>query len=459
MTQNGLAPGATAQFGSWASSLRFEAIPPEVIEHAKLCLLDCVGCALYGSTQKWGGIAATVATEMSSGNATLWGHAATAGIADAALVNGTAAHGFEIDDVHVSSLMHPGVVTIPAAFALGERERVSGRRLLTAIVAGYEIGLRVGICAGIPHCLRGFHPTGTAGCPGASAACANMLELNAEQATHAIAIASTQAAGLYSAVRTGAMTKRLHAGRAAQSGVVAALLARRGFTGSHDALEAAYGGFMSTLSDAQDLAPHVASLGTEWETAKTGFKVYAACASAHTIIDALDAMMKQGLSHHNLKNLSIGMSEIGVNNVGWDYQPSTVTGAQMNGYYTAAVKLMDGEAFIDQYTEDRIADPALLALIRNIKIEHDPDLDKGGAATRHAVKVQARLNDGRTLEQYVEQRRGSSHHPLSRTEIESKFRRTAASALGSRGAERLLNAVLDIDKASDAGMLSGLLKP
>ena len=216
---------------------------------------------------------------------------------------------------------------------------------------------------------------------------------------------------------------------------------------------------MSTLSDAQDLAPHIASLGRQWETAQTGFKAYAACASAHTIVDALDAMMKRGLSRGNLERLSIGMSEIGVNNVGWKYRPTTVTGAQMNGYYTAAVKLIDGEAFLDQYTEDRIADAAVLDLIRRIEIHHDPALDKGGAATRHAVKVKAQLNDGHILEQYVEQRRGGPHHPLSRAEIEHKFRRTATSALNARSAGQMLETVLEMDRINDVAVLTALLRP
>jgi aconitate decarboxylase len=453
------AAGATARFGDWTSRLRFEAIPLEVIEHAKLCLLDGVGCALYGSTQPWGRIAAQVAVDLSGGGpSSLWGHAGTASAADAALVNGTATHGFEIDDIHVRSLMHPGAVTIPAALALAESRATSGRQLLTAVVAGYEVGLRAGTCAGIPHCMRGFHPTGTAGCPGAAAAAANLIGLTPEQATHAIAIGATQAAGLYSAVRTGAMTKRMHAGRAAQSGVVAALMAERGFTGSPDALEASYGGFMSTLSEGQELAPFVESLGREWETAETGFKAYAACASAHTIIDALDAMMKQGLSRHNLERLTIGMTKIGVNNVGWEYRPTSVVGAQMNGYFTAAVKLHDGEAFIDQYREDRIADPAVLAIIPKIDIRHDTALDAGGAATRHAVKAQARAADGRSWEQYVEQRRGSPQHPLSRAEIERKFRRTAGSALSERTVEQAIDVIFNMESADDVRRLTALLR-
>ncbi len=459
MTAVAAGSGATARLGAWTSNLRYEAIPPEVIEHAKRCLLDALGCALYGSTQPWGRIAAEVAVELSGGGpASLWGQAGTASPADAALVNGTATHGFEIDDIHVRSLMHPGAIAIPAALALAESRGTDGRRLLAGIVAGYEVGLRAGICAGIPHCMRGFHPTGTAGCPGAAAAAAQVTGLTPEQSIHAIAIASTQAAGLYSAVRTGAMTKRMHAGRAAQSGVMGALMAERGFTGSPDALEASYGGFMSTLSEGQDLAPFVESLGREWETAHTGFKAYAACASAHTIVDALDAMMKQGLSRENLERLTIGMSEVGVNNVGWEYRPTSVVGAQMNGYYTAAVKLHDGEAFIDQYREDRIADKAVLDLIPRIAIRHDPDLDAGGAAKRHAVKVRAESVDGRVWDQYVEQRKGSPQHPLGRAELEAKFRRTAGAALAPATVERLIDVIFSIERADDVRALASLLR-
>jgi aconitate decarboxylase len=451
--------GATAQFGAWASALKFEAIPREVVDYAKLCLLDGLGCGLFGSTQKWGRIAAEVAVELSGGGpATLWGRAQSASTADAALVNGTAIHGFEIDDIHTRSLMHPGAVSIPAVLALAEARGRSGRDFLTAMVAGYEIGLRVGVCAGIPHQMKGYHPSGTAGCLGSAAASANILGLSAEQTTHALAIAATQAAGLYCAVRTGAMTKRLHAGRAAQAGVVAALLAERGFTGSPDALEAPDSGFMSTLAESQDLTPFVQSLGKDWETQQVGFKAYASCASSHTIIDALDAMMKRGLTAANLDHLTFRMSRIGVNNVGWEYRPSTIVAAQMNGFFAAAMKLNDGESFIDQYREERIADPAIMSLIKKVEITHDPELDIGGAPKRHAVKAHARATDGRTWDQYVEQRRGSPQHPLPRAEVEQKFRRTAGSALEGGAVERLFEKVGELDRVTDVRSVASLLK-
>ena len=135
------------------------------------------------------------------------------------------------------------------------------------------------------------------------------------------------------------------------------------------------------------------SLGKEWETPQVGFKAYAACASAHTIIDSLDAMMKRGLTAANLEHLTIKMSRIGVNNVGWEYRPSTIVAAQMNGYFTAGMKLVDGQSFIDQYREERIADPAIMSIIKKVEIVHDPELDIGGAPKRHAVKAHARSTE------------------------------------------------------------------
>src|SRR5262249_44773124 len=160
---------------------------------------------------------------------------------------------FEIDDAHVTSSLHPGAVTLPACLAVGEASRGSGAELLTALAAGYEVGLRVGICAGVSHSTSGYHVTGTVGALGAAAAAARLLKLSPLQSSHALGIGATQAGGLYAA-RTGAMTKRFHAGRASQSGVLAAYLAEQGFTGSLDVLEAPFGGFMSTLHGQHDAA-------------------------------------------------------------------------------------------------------------------------------------------------------------------------------------------------------------
>ncbi len=286
----------TPLVGQWVSGLTLEAVPRDVAAHLKTCLLDSIGCGIYGARQPWGKIAADVMVGFSGGGvSSLFARAEKVSPGDAALANGTAIHGFEIDDAHVSSSLHPGAVALPASLALAQARQSSGADLLTALAAGYEVGLRVGICAGVTHSTSGYHVTGTAGAMGAAAAAARALRLNPDQTAHALGLGATQAAGLYAA-RIGAMAKRFHAGRAAQSGVLAACLAEQGFTGSLDALEAPFGGFMSTLRGQFDAATIVMDLGKHWETARVGLKAYAACASAHTTIDGVRQLRSRGLT-------------------------------------------------------------------------------------------------------------------------------------------------------------------
>lgn len=449
--------GATAALARWTASLRYEDIPSDIVAHLKTCVLDAIGCGLFGSVQPWGTITADAALEWSGGGrASLFGRSEKVSVPDAALANGTAIHGFEIDDIHVASSYHPAAATIPAAFAVAEAETRSGSDFLLGLAAGYEAGIRLGIAAGTSHSTSGYHVTGTVGGVGAAAAAARLLGLDAEQTTHAIGIGATQAAGLYSA-RMGAMAKRFHAGRAAQSGAIAAYLASRGFTGSRVAIEAPFGGFLSTLSGQSSADTIVSGLGKTWETGRVGFKIYAACASAHTIVDALDQLMRQGLSAENMAHLAIGMSRKGALNVGWTYVPGEVVSAQMNGYYTAAVKLLDGEAFVDQFTTDRIADARIMTLIKRMTIRHEPELDAGGAAKRHAVRMEAHLTDGTRLETYVEQRRGSAERPLSAAEIETKFRYLAAKRLGPAAVDELVRLVDGLEQQENLSRLSSLI--
>lgn len=447
----------TPRLAAWAANLTLPAIPSEVLSHLKLCVLDAIGCGLYGAAQPWGGIAADVAVELSGGGtSSLFARAERVSAADAALANGTAIHGFEIDDAHVSSSLHPGAVTLPACLATAEAKNASGAELLAALAAGYEVGLRVGVCAGVSHSTSGFHVTGTAGTLAAAAAAARLLRLTPAQSTHALGIGATQAGGLYAA-RLGAMTKRFHAGRAAQSGVLAAFLAARGFTGSADVLEAPFGGFMSTMQGEHDPATMLAGLGERWETSRVGLKAYAACASAHTTIDGVLELRRRGLSPENLTALTVRMSKKGHINIGWPYRPDEVITAQMNGAYAAAVALLDGEAFIDQYEISRLADPAILAIIPKVEIVHDPELDRAGASARHAVHIEAVRRDGEVLSVSIVQRRGSAEHPLGRDEVEAKFRRLAAIALPQSAIEEVIEGVGELERQSELTRLVHLI--
>ncbi|HKO73295.1 MAG TPA: MmgE/PrpD family protein [Bradyrhizobium sp.] len=451
------ATSVTRALGRWTAELSLSQVPTEVIAQIKRCLLDSIGCGIYGALQPWGRIAADVAIDFSKGGrCLLFTRGESVSPPDAALANGTAIHGFEIDDAHVSSSLHPGAVTLPAALAAAQVQNASGAELLVALIAGYEVGLRVGICAGVSHSTSGYHVTGTAGTLSAAAAAAKLLRLDGEAASHALAIGATQAAGLYAA-RLGAMTKRFHAGRAAQSGVIAAYLAAKGFTGSLEAIEAPFGGFLSTLRGQHDAGSILDGLGSTWETARVGLKAYAACASAHTTIDGVRALRANGLTPENLVRMTIRVSKKSAINIGWPYAPAEVITAQMNGQYAAAVTLLDGDAFIDQYAPERLADAKILHLVPRISFVHDPDIDLGGAGKRHTVKIEAVLSDGRRRSTMIEQRRGSSHHPLSDEEILQKFRRLARLALSDEQVEETIARVASFEREPNLKALSELL--
>jgi aconitate decarboxylase len=447
----------TSALAKWASELTLAAVPVQVVAHLKTCLLDSIGCGLFGARQPWGKITSDVAVSFSGGGvASLFARNEKASPADAALANGTAIHGFELDDAHVASSLHPSSVALPATLAIAEVRNVSGEQFLTALAAGYEIGLRLGVCAGLSHSASGYHVTGTVGAVGAAAAAARALALPPSQFAHALGIGATQAGGLYVA-RLGSMTKRFHAGRAAQSGVLGAYLAQRGFTGSLEALEAPFGGFLSTLHGQFDPATMLSELGERWETTQVGLKPYAACASAHTTIDGIRELRLRGLGVENLERLTVRASRKGFINVGWPYRPSDVVTAQMNGSYAAAVTLIDGDAFIAQYDEARLADPAILALTQRITFLHDTELDRGGALKRHAVKIEAVRKDGSVLSTVIEQRRGSPNHPLGVAEVEQKFCRLAGVALAPRDVDDLVGIVATIERQRDLARLIRLM--
>ena len=260
----------TRAIAGFVSGLSYDAIPGEVRDRIKLLVLDSLGCALYGADLPWTRILQTTLARHDATRTTpIWGTALALSAPHAALVNGTQVQGFELDDVHRQGVLHVGAVTLPALLAtIGPDTPLDGRELLAAIVAGYEIGPRVGMCMGQEHIGQGWHSGATVGVFSAAAGAARALRLDAGRTVHALGIAGTQSAGLMAA-QYGAMVKRMHAGRSAQSGLYGALLARDGFTGIVDVFEAPYGGFCSTFSrstDRFDLGELSRGLGEGFET-------------------------------------------------------------------------------------------------------------------------------------------------------------------------------------------------
>lgn len=451
--------GPTERLATFAAGLRYVDLPAEVVAHAKVCLLDTVGCGVFGATLPWTRILnETVAAIDPGGPASVWGTGRRYSAPHAALINGAAVHGYELDDLHQRSIVHPGSVVVPAVLAVAEQAGgVSGRALLTAMVAGYEVAARVGESLGVAHLLQGWHPTGTHGAVGAAAAAGSVLGLDPDRMRHTLGIAGSQASGLMAA-QYGSMVKRFHAGRAAQSGVYSALLAGRGYTGILDMLENPYGGYCATFSPSHDPDVLVAGLGERWQTLDVGFKPYSTNGSCHPTIDALlELRSAEGLRPEQVSKVDISVSTATKLHVGWDYEPSSVTAAQMNLPYIVSVVLADGDAFVDQFSEERIRDPKLVRESRKVRVVADEGIDARGGAFRHATRLQVTLTDGRVLHASRDHAHGSAHDPLSAQDVAEKFTKLATKVLTPEGSDRLYAAVHALDELDDVTALGSLL--
>jgi 2-methylcitrate dehydratase PrpD len=377
-------------------------------------------------------------------------------VSQAVLIGATAGHGFEMDDIHAAAHLHAGSLALPTALALADTlPAVSGRELIAAIAAGYEVGLRVGLAATGKLFMRGHHFQGACGPFVAAATAANLMRLAPEPARHAIGIAGSFGAGLMAA-QEGAMSKRLHCGRAAQAGVTSAQLAARGFTGISNVLEAPYGGFLSTYSGEPELSYLTDGLGQRWEILSVGFKPYATAASVQSVLFAIDRLMAENsLTANDIRAVAIHCSTMAHRHCAWRYEPQGVTAAQMNLYFTTAMMILDRNAMQEQFRRDRLADPAALAIIEKITIEVDPKYDTGGDVTRHCARVAIMTNDGRSVAREVLERPGSPGNPLPPQQLRRKFETLAGAVLPQERIARIIDTVHTLED-SDARTLTGL---
>jgi 2-methylcitrate dehydratase PrpD len=458
-SQPPLLPHASRDLARFAAELRYQDIPSNVVAHIKVSLLDSIGVCLHGVTLPWTRHVQTLAeAEGAKGQASIFGSGKKTSAANAVLVNSTAGHAFELDDIHKESIIHPGSLAFPVALACAEHKgTATGRDLLAAMVAGYEIGARVGNAATVRLLLKGFHPQGTSGAFTAAASAAQMLGLSADQTLHAFGIVGSQAGGLMAA-QEGAMVKRFHSGRAAQSGIYSALLARQGFTGIEDVLEAAYGGYLVTHSDQPAAQKLTAGLGSTWETLNVGYKPYAAVTSIHTALDGLAQILSENqLAADDIAEVEASLSEATYVHCAWEYKAQGVTAAQMNLYYGLAMIVLDGTAFVEQYREDRLRDPRVLDLIGRIKARIDPEIEAMGAQFRHAARVRVTTRDGRSFRAELLHRRGSAENPLSPQDVEHKFREVVRSCLAPKQIDQVVELVGTMERQENLAELIGIV--
>jgi aconitate decarboxylase len=448
----------TLGIARFVAGLTYEAIPQEVRDRIKLLMLDSLGCAIFGAELEWSRILmATLAAVDTSTGCGVWGTKQRLSAPHAALVNGAMVQGFELDDVHRQGVLHVGAVTLPPLFAIAEmRPGMTGKDFLRAAVAGYEIGPRVGQCMGQEHIVQGWHSGATVGVFSAAAGAAAGLKLTEDKCVHALGIAGTQSAGLMAA-QYGAMVKRMHAGRSAQSGLYGALLAEQGYTGIVNVFESPYGGFCTTFSRSQDrfdLKELTSGLGERFETMRVSLKFYSCVGTNHTSLDSIRLMQaRRKFGADDVVKIVIKGSKATVEHTGWPYKPEGMTSAQLNLPYCVATLLLEGDVFVDQFRDDMIADPARMALAKRIEVVEDPAITALGAKFRHKVQVSVHLKDGAVLEEGLEAPRGSEKNFASASDIQAKFQKLASRVFAPAECNRIMDMMLSVDALPDIGVL------
>ncbi len=450
----------TARMAEFVAGLTFEAIPPEVLARIKLLILDSFGCALFGARLEWSRILCETLAGLDSTPACgVWGTGLRLSAPHAALANGALVQSFELDDVHRQGVLHVGAVALPPLLAIAELRGMSGRDFLRAAVAGYEIGPRVGMCMGPQHLVQGWHSGATVGVFSAAAAAAAALQLPPAKIVHALGIAGTQASGLMAA-QFGSMVKRMHAGRAAQSGLYAALLAERGFTGITDIFENPYGGFCTTFSaspDRFDREELIAGLGQRFETMRISVKLYSCVSTNHTSLDAVRKIQQRHpFRVADLEQITVRCSRATLEHAGWRYKPEGMTAAQLNLPFCIATLLLEGDVFVEQFSPDAIRSPERIALTEKITVIEDPEITARGAKFRHMVHLTVHLRDGTALNETVESPRGSEENFPPDELIIEKFTKLCTN-LSLQRLSKVRDMVLDIEKIKNVNELAALL--
>jgi aconitate decarboxylase len=458
-SQPPLLPYATRDLARFAARTGFADIPPDIIARIKLSFIDGLGVCLQGAMLPWTRkVYDLVHDEGGKPVASIWGTGHRTSLTNAVLVNSTAGHAFEMDDIHKESIVHPNSLAVPIVLALAEADpSIAGADIALALTVGYEVGLRIGNAATTSLFLNGFHPQGTSGAFVAAATAGKMLKLDAEAMQNALGIAGSMGAGLMAA-QEGAMVKRLHAGRAAQGGLMAAMLAKRGFTGISDVVEAGYGGFLSSLSRTPNVARLMEGLGKDWEAGKVGFKMYPNVTSIHAALDALRAILiEENLSASEIAEIEVGCGHMTFVHTAWEYRPASVTAAQMNMYYGLSVMALRKDVSAADYSEATIANPKILDFMRRIRISEDAELESRGPAFRHSARVRVRTNDGRSLNREILHRRASPENPVTWEDIKRKFNANVASLVVPAAAERLLKLGTRLEKLADVTAINEIV--
>ncbi|MET4901185.1 MmgE/PrpD family protein [Paenarthrobacter sp. CC6] len=463
-------PTASERFTAFITGLTPEEIPDEVRHRARIHILDTLGAGIAGAASREADISrAALGTAYGiPGQGTgvsLWGAPGQLPPLGAAFVNGVAAHAFELDDS--GGCDHSGAVVLPAALAsvalrageagtCEETVPVDGARFLRAVVSGYEIARRVQDALGGYDSVNnaGWHSTGVCGTFGAAVAAGVVLGLDAEQLASAIGLAGSFTGGTWSFIGDGAMSKRMHVGRAAEAGLNSALLARAGFTGPKDLFSAPWGSFLRLYGQPGDIDETALyeTLGREWQIEKASIKPHATCRSTHSAIDAiLDLRSSHAITAESVQSVTVHTSSLIADMCG-NADVGSLISTQLSMQFSLAAALVHGQVGLDQIALHSRTNPQILDLMERIHLEVDPQQQGGAAEPRLSVRT-----DSDTIEIQAVRAKGASTNRLSDKETINKFTALASTRLTHDAASAIASLVLDLDDAADISPLLGLL--
>jgi 2-methylcitrate dehydratase PrpD len=428
-------------FARFAMGLAQAPLPVEVTHHAQRAVIDWYASIYPGlATPAVQVLTRTMVDELDRGTARLvQGRQAT--VRAAALIQGTAAHAAEVDDSFRDAMYHPGAATIAAALAVAQSVSASGSEFLRAVVLGYEVSTRIGVVMGRSH-YKYWHNTGTMGSFGAAAAAASLLKLDEMAFANALAIAATFTAGLQQAFRREAMAKPLHAGRAAEAGVLAAQLAAGGMRSSLDVLEGE-SGLGQAMSQGPDWSTVGDTLGTDYHITRLSFKNHIGCGHTFAAIDGALALQHQhGFSHADIERVDLGVYQPTLD-IAPHVDPQNADQARFSLHYMVATALVHGSVRLSAFEPGRLNDPHTRALMLRIDKALDPDVDAAFPGRRGA-QVRIQLRNGRQLCHLQTDRKGDPELPLSDGDLESKLIELSEPVIGENEARALLSRIWNL---------------
>ncbi|MEA9390425.1 MmgE/PrpD family protein [Acerihabitans sp. TG2] len=461
LTQNASGPlGSNPQqvLAAFITDTTFDHLPPALVARCKRHILDTLGAGLAGASSEVAqDMVRLLAAEGASAQASVWGTTLATSPRNAALLNGIAAHALELDDT--GGCDHSGAVVLPALLAILPLcpQPVSGKTLILATVMGYDIARRVlEACGGYAaHNGAGWHSTATCGVFGAAAAAARLLGLSTAQARSALGIAGSFSGGLWGFIHDGSQSKKLHAGRAAEGGVLAALCARQGISGPGALFDHHWGGFLTTFA-ADGARPEALThaLAREWKLERCSIKPYASCRGTHAAIDAAGVLLDRlNVGHQAIEKVEVRLCPF-LNDMCGNARLHTLAAAQMSLPYAVAARLVFGHAGLDAYGDQERRDPRLLDMMARIELQIDPTLSADGEPE---ITLQTREGDRLSLR--VDIALGSPANPVNDLQLRDKFLSLATRVLPATQAQLLWARGMALEDEEDIGALVALLMP